>query len=68
MVGQAGRKIRAAWRKPFRDKSEVEPLPRLSPQQLGDIHTVAVDKVRALQVADEQAMLIADANVAGLAV
>jgi hypothetical protein len=49
-----------------RSRGAEENLPQLSPKQLGELHELAVRKASALQLADEQATLIADGIVSEL--
>lgn len=50
-----------------RDHSSGRRRPVLSPEQLSELHALAVSRAVALQVPAEQAALIADGIVAGLA-
>jgi len=66
VVSKTGRKVRALLGR-RRGRKSSEPLPALTQQQLSELHALAVSKATALQVPPEQATLIADGIVAGLA-
>jgi hypothetical protein len=61
--------VRTAAARRRRARSVVEgPAPRLTPEQLAEIHAVALRKARAARLSEPRATALADAVVAALAI